>query len=184
MLNLSVPWESWSFLKETQLRKKCFLCSLETTWWGANRFTARVTLWTFNLRMWRWTCPPSAELSGHFQICPINFHCGEPVVGSIITSCLSALHTHVHGEGPGWRRGLKVARVTSWCVCPFTRGSFMQDCKKELDFSRLPAAKVFFHPPPFFFSFFPSTVTVAARSVSVLIPFEVHAGRKQSKSSL
>lgn len=64
----------------------------------------------------------------------------------------------------------------------------MQDCKKELDFSRLPAAKVFFHPsawPPFFFLFFfPSTVTVAARSVSVLIPFEVHAGRKQSKSSL
>lgn len=62
----------------------------------------------------------------------------------------------------------------------------MQDRKKELDFSRLPAAKVFFHPsawPPFFF-FPPSTVTVAARSVSVLIPFEVHAGRKQSKSSL
>lgn len=29
----------------------------------------------------------------------------------------------------------------------------MQDCEKELDFSRLPAAKVFFHPsawPPFF----------------------------------
>lgn len=51
----------------------------------------------------------------------------------------------------------------------------MQDCKKELDFSRLPAAKVFFHP---------STVTVAACSVSVLIPCEVHAGRKQSKSSL
>lgn len=34
----------------------------------------------------------------------------------------------------------------------------MQDCEKELDFSRLPAAKVFFHPsawPPFFFLFFP-----------------------------
>lgn len=65
----------------------------------------------------------------------------------------------------------------------------MQDCEKELDFGRLPAAKVFFHPsawPPFFLLFFlfPSTVTVAARSVSVLMPFEVHAGRKQSKSSL